>query len=234
MCKYLHGYGEWKVNECTENLFLKDVAQHEMIVVRDDGMHRHIRFKRPDTYCMHFDLITWPGYLCYTGDMGTYVFRRLEDMFNFFRTDREHMHLREGRTLAINPSYWGEKLESIDRVDGFKEFSEERFNRAVVGDLVTWIRDHREGTTKEDRRALWDEVVSQVLGADGDHGGYRKQCAAHDFSYAVNRDVGKFYFRDFWEHSVEDYSFRFIWCCYALAWGVAKYDAAKTSVAQAA
>ena len=89
---------------CPEAIFLRDVAEHEMIVVRDDGVHRHIRFKKPGTSCMHFDLITWPGYLCYTGDMGTYVFSRLTDMFEFFRTDREYMRLREGQTLRVPSS----------------------------------------------------------------------------------------------------------------------------------
>lgn len=71
-----------------EQRFLNDVANHEMIIIRDDGVNRHVRFKRPNSSCMYFDLITWPGHLCYTGDMGSYVFRRLEDMFEFFRTDR--------------------------------------------------------------------------------------------------------------------------------------------------
>ncbi|MDD2664417.1 MAG: hypothetical protein PHD19_11755 [Dechloromonas sp.] len=216
---------------CPEARFLKDVAEHEMIVIRDDGVHRHIRFQKPGTYCMHFDLITWPGYLCYTGDMGTYVFSRLDDMFEFFRTDREHQRLRDGRTLAINPGYWGEKLQAVERCgdDGrYREFSEDKFARAVIGDLVEWVRSHAYETTKEERRELWDAVVSDVIGADGDSGGYRKQCAAHDFNHRVNRRV-EFYFQDFWENNVMDYTHGFIWCCYALAWGVAKYDEAKGS-----
>lgn len=219
---------------CPEYRFLKDVEQHEMIVVRDDGVHRHIRFKQPDTFCMHFDLITWPGYLCYTGDMGTYVFRRLEDMFEFFRTDREHMHLRVGQTLAVNLPYWGEKLEAVDRVDGYKVFSDEIFKEAVLGYLVPWIREHRELTTKGERRELWDAVMIGVLGTDDDAGGYRKQCDVHDFTHYVNEHVGEFYFRDFWERSVTDYSFRYVWCCYAIAWGIQQYDAAKVGVLHAA
>ena len=89
---------------CTEQIFLRDISMHQMSVLRDDGVNRHIRFKTPGTNSMYFDIITWPGFLCYTGDMGTYVFRRLEDMFQFFRTDREHMTLRDGATLAINLS----------------------------------------------------------------------------------------------------------------------------------
>ena len=41
--------------------FLKDVAKHRMVTMLDEGVRRHIRFVDPDTTCMHFDLITWPG-----------------------------------------------------------------------------------------------------------------------------------------------------------------------------
>lgn len=214
----------------TEQRFLQDVAEHRMIVVRDDGVNRHIRFQKPGTYCMHFDLITWPGYLCYTGDMGTYVFRRLEDMFEFFRTDRKYMQLRNGETLAINLSYWAEKLEGVDRHGGVKEFSEAKFNRAIFEYLANWVREHYDRTTKAERRELWDAVMNEVLGADGDSGGYRKQVAAHDFSHYVNDRVHQFYFQDFWENSLEEYTYRFIWCCYALAWGVQKYDESRHPV----
>lgn len=70
-------------------------------MLHEDGIYRHIRFRQPGTMCMHFDLITWPGYLCYTGDMGTYVFTRLADMFEFFRTDLTYAP-RTGRLLAVN------------------------------------------------------------------------------------------------------------------------------------
>ncbi len=221
------------MSECTEESFMKDVANHEMRIIRDDGLYRHIRFKRVGTWCTHFDLITWPGYLCYTGDMGTYVFQRLDDMFEFFRMNRNHMRPKDGKTLAINLGYWAEKVEAKDRHGDLKEFSEEMFNRAVVGDLVAWLRSRRDQTTKEDRRELWCAVMNEVIGADGDSGGYRKQAAAHDFSHHVNDRVGDFYFQDFWDNNVEDYTHRFVWCCYALAWGIQKYDDAKAPAVDA-
>lgn len=214
---------------CTQDRFLKDVATHEMHILHEDGIYRHIRFKRPGTGCMHFDLITYPGHLVYSGDMGCYVFSRLNDMFEFFRTDR-----RSDDGLYINRSYWAEKLQAVDggrsHVEGCKEFSEERFNRAVTGDLIQWIRDHRDDTTKEERRELWDAVMWDVIGADSDGGGYRKQCAAHDFWHEIKPGL-KFEFYDFGEHTVTDYTFSFIWCCYALAFGVKKYDEAKGAAA---
>ena len=209
----------------TEARFLEDVKDHKMTVIKDDGVHRHIRFKDPDTSCMHFDLITWPGYLCYTGDMGTYVFTRLRDMFEFFRTDREYAQ-RRGKKLAINPGYWGEKLEAVDKHDGFRKFSEDEFDRQIRRLFVEWLRYHRDDTSKDERRELLEAIESEVLGADGDSGGYRKQCAANDFGHQVNQRV-YFCFQDFWEINVEEYSQRFMWCCYALAWGIQQYDDAK-------
>lgn len=215
--------------QTTAESFMKDVANHKLTVVRDEGLYRHLRFSKPDTMCMHFDLITWPGYLCYTGDMGTYVFTRLKDMFVFFRDG----HDKDGNIFRyIDKRYWAEKVEAGDKCNGIRKFSEEKFNRAVMGDLIEWLRSHRQDTTKEDRRELWDAVVRDVIGADGDSGGYRKQVAAHDFSHEVNIDVGTFWFKDFWEHNVDEFTTRFVWCCYALRWGVDQYDQAKKAQEQ--
>jgi hypothetical protein len=208
--------------EVNEQNFLKDVAEHRMIVIRDDGVNRHIRFAKPGTSCMHFDLITWPGYLCYTGDMGTYVFTRIEDMFEFFR--------RGDKRFGIDRRYWAEKCVSIDR-DGIEEFDEERFNSQIIGMLIEWLRENRHKTSKEERRDLWEAVMSEVLDADSDSGGYRKKCAAHDFSHEINEEIGAFYFRDLFERSFTNYTVRFTWCCFALAWGIEQYD--KTKVVEA-
>ena len=211
----------------TEQSFLKDVAEHEMHVMHEDGLYRHIRFKKPGTSCMYFDLITYPGYLVYSGDMGCYVFSRLSDMFEFFRADRQY---QKGNGLRINRSYWSEKLQAVDgnrsHIEGVKEFDEDKFTRNVMEYLVRWIRENAYRTTKGERRELWDAVISDVVEADGDSGGYRKQTAAHDFDHRLNKDI-TFYFRDFFEYDCTRYTYRFLWCCYALAWGVAKYDEAK-------
>lgn len=211
--------------QLTPETFLQDVAQHQIHVIRDDGVYRHVRFERPGTSDMHFDLITWPGSLCYTGDMGTFVFTRLRDMFEFFRRpDNEKWH-------RIDRRYWAEKCEASDR-DGIKEFSEDKFKRAVMERLIQWIRDYRDDTTKEERREVWDAVVCDVVQVDGDTGGHRQQAAAHDFRHKL--DSGRvFELRDFWEVSVEDYTHRFSWCCLAMAWGIQQYDAQKAKTEQA-
>ena len=213
----------------TEQQFLKDVANHQMIVIRDDGVSRHIRFKKPGTSCMHFDLITWPGCLCYTGDMGTYVFQRLEDMFEFFRTDRAHR--RDPDKLCINLGYWTEKLIAIDgsRSGGkVKVFSEEKFMKVINEYRVQWMRDAKESGSldKEGRRELWEAVDDEVLRQLEDDG-VRAQYAAYDFHHATGRNSPCRYgwsFRDLFEHDFTEYTRSIVWCCYALAWGISLYD----------
>lgn len=218
---------------CTEQRFLRDVESHEMIVLRDDGVNRHIRFKRPGTGCYHFDLITWPGYLCYTGDMGTFVFCRTTDMFEFFRTDRKYSGRGE---LAINLDYWGEKLVAVDAngansVGKAKSFDEDKFTRVINEYRVGWMRRAKEDGTldKAERRKLWEQVQEEVLDRVGD-GEHYAQTAAHEFNfrkdpYDYSRRQPEWYFEDLFEHDFTDYTHSFVWCCYALAWGISKYDA---------
>jgi hypothetical protein len=206
----------------TEDKFMKEVDQHVMEVIRDDGLYRHIRFRRPGTMCMHFDLITWPGYLCYCGDMGTYVFSRLADMFEFFRTDREKSR-HDG--LTINLSYWSEKLQATDggrREGGVKEYSPEKFERHVKEWLANWLRNER--LTRDERRELRERVEDDVLASAHD-GDVRAYDAAMGFSETFGGR--RFEFTDFWEIDCTEYTHRFMWCCYALAWGIQKYDESK-------
>lgn len=81
-------------------MFVLDAHAHTMTVLRDDGPYRHLRFATPGTRMYAYDLITWPGSLCFQGDYGTWVFSRQEDMFAFFAQD----------TGDINPGYWAEKV----------------------------------------------------------------------------------------------------------------------------
>ncbi len=225
-------------DQCTEESFLKDVADHAMTIIRDDGVNRHIRFAKPGTGCMHFDLITWPGALCYTGDMGTYVFQRTTDMFEFFRTDRKHR--KDPEKLAINLCYWTGKLIAVNGNRGggtVKEFEKSKFKR-VIGEWVDgWVKDAKEsGTLDADGiRELWEQVKDEIYGPlnDGDHEGAMR--AAHDFSYPPGRywpEKPTWQFTDLFEHDFTEYTHTIVWCCYALAWGVKKYDEAKEATGQ--
>jgi hypothetical protein len=211
--------------QCTEDQFLQDAVSHVMTVIRDDGVHRHLRFRKapPGGSEYWFDLITWPGSLCIDGDMGTYVFRRSPDIFEFFRTDRAYAE-HQGCKLGINLGYWAEKLQAMPD-KGVKEFDEDRFNSVIRERLVDWMRDKRDQTTKEERRDLWDAVHGEVIYVDGAD---RKEIAAYDFVHTVRMGL-QFGFQDLWESRLERYTFHFVWVCFAIAWGVKTYDDTKAS-----
>lgn len=195
------------VGSPNEGSFLKDVSQHRMTIVREDGVNRHIIFSKPGTFNQRFELITWPWHLCYTGDMGTFVFSRLEDMFQFFRDDRP------GDELRINLGYWAEKIQASDKHGGHEEWSQESF-RSVI---EHYLENDGEPLPDGVREAVEEEIYSRL--DDGEHDAYR---AASEFNH------NGFRFDDLWDHDFKEYTYRFVWCCYALAWGIRQYDAAKT------
>lgn len=196
------------MRELTEEKFLKDVAEHQMTVILDDGVHRHLRFAKPGTYCMSFDIVTYPGYLVYSGDMGCYVFSRLKDMFEFFRTRPRD---EDAERLHINLGYWAEKLQATDKPDGHKEFSEDLFRERITEQL-----DSMEADTE------LREAVEEYILCYADDGEYRAREALDQFEHDGLR-----IFADCWEWNFTEYTFRFVWCCYALAWAIKRYDASK-------
>lgn len=202
--------------------FLNDVRDHVMEVHRDDGLYRHIRFRKPGTMCMHFDLLTWPGYLCYTGDMGTYVFRRLEDMLQFFRPYRGSKHEPMD---SIDFGYWAEKLEGSDKGDGHREFDSDRFEREITEQRRRLLVRYTKRWSTDDRQDLWD-ALQEVKDAanDGEHRAFQ---AVWDFSFQHRGERVELSTDDF--PNCKRMTHRFEWCCYALRWAVLRYDEAKAA-----
>lgn len=226
----------------TQEQFDKDIAEHQLTILKEDGVYRHIRCQVPGTMIEHFDIITWPGYLCYTGDMGTFVFKRMHDMLEFFRRPE---HCR----YSIDFRYWAEKVEAGDRHgghnNGITEFSKARFDKTVMEHVDMFEEDNKPGddepaelieTFKRAISDLRDEVRSVVIGADEND--VRCYDAANEFSFGhldspawmdYFGDKEVFEFRDCWEWDNRDYTHRFKWCCHALSWMVQTYDRMKAA-----
>lgn len=127
----------------------KAFAEHTLEILRDVGLYRHLRCQKPGTWTYGFDVVTWPGYLCVCGDIGTWVFSRVSDMLPWFEASSE-----------INPDYWSQKLaDGHDRARRTRwEYSEEQhgaegrddwdaqFIFACYG-IVLAIRLYREATS---------------------------------------------------------------------------------------
>lgn len=180
--------------------FLDGISEHEMTVRLDDGLYRHVMFKKPDSGMYRFDLVTWPGYLTISGDMGCYTFSRIPDMFDFFTGH------------GINPQYWAEKLQNAADV---REFSRRVFKERVQ----QAYNDHvDEDPGAEYLLELWAQICDQVLYAENEHD-------AHDCLAEFENE--HFDFVDSWEWNLTEYTYRFLWICHAIRWGVEQYKAAQ-------
>ncbi|CDY79424.1 Phage protein [Caballeronia glathei] len=214
---------------CDQKRFERDVANHKMTVVRDDGVDRHIKFRAADGDSSYwFEILTWPGALCIRGDCGTYVFSRLTDMFQFFRTDRGN----DPKKLYVNEGYWAEKLQAVS-CDGYGKGAAERFSasqfKARVKDRVDSCLEGYE-TTAEQRADLWQEINDEIFDyVEDGHGGeaFRHM---HDFE---SKDFPRL-FEDCWEWNCNEYTFHFLWNLYAIAWAIRQYDAARVPTEQPA
>lgn len=199
------------MSECTEAMFLKDVAEHQMTVELDQGVHRSIRFGRPDSGMMHFRLTTWPGHLAFSGDMGTFVFSRLADMFEFFRSKPY-----KDEKVPIKVGYWMEKCDAQDtHGDGMLEFDPERLRERCK---ECWEEHFEDRIESDEAKECWSEIESSVLGANP----YLTR--VHDALAEFDHEGFQFY--DAWEWNLTRPTFRMMWCLYAISWGIQQYDAA--------
>jgi len=211
---------------CTQESFERDVAKHKMTVVRDDGVDRHVKFRAADgDICYWFEILTWPGALLIRGDCGTYVFSRLTDMFSFFRTDRGN----DPKKLYINTGYWAEKLLAVCS-DGYGRGAVERFSESAFKQHVKErVDDYLEGrnTTAEQRAELWREINDEIFAYVEDG---REETTFNKLMDFESADFPGL-FQDAWEWNCKEYTSRFIWNLYAIAWAIRQYDAARAVAA---
>lgn len=214
--------------------FRKDTAEHQLQVIKNDGLHRHLRFRKPGTSCYGFDIVTWPGFLAITGDMGAAMFTRLHDMLEFFRSDQRTGDAPDA--LRINSGYWAEKCVANDGEK--KEFSSELFEALVKRHFDEFVAEHGEPDQEDEadgffgHRApewaagLWDELKSEVLYLESDDVGSAIE-AMERFKPDGDTPYASFRFTDAWEYasSLQDYTFHFLWRLYAIAHAVKAYDA---------
>jgi hypothetical protein len=210
--------------------FEAETTEHVMTVLHDDGVYRHIKFARPDTNIWRFDLVTWPGHLAISGDLQSYTFHRLYDMFEFFGGGRN-----------INPDYWSEKV--VAGRERTMEYSPERARQLVIEHFME-ARHQRD----EPNLPLWQAIREEVL-SRLDEDEQEAHRAIGDFAYylpdtprirsedfkpeviirrALNRRVN-FEVSDSWEWDLRDFDHHFLLICHAIQWGIAKYRAEVTA-----
>jgi hypothetical protein len=183
--------------------FEEATAEHELTVLKDDGLYRHLRFQKPGTSVYYYDLITWPGYLAITGDAGDYVFSRLSDMFEFFEGDGDR----------INPHYWSEKL----RGGGYD--SARRYDaNSVRTHVLQWFEDMASDMDADEAQRLREALDLGILdrreSLENEHDAHR---LLREFEFNHYR------IHDSWEWDLREYDERFLWCCWAISRGINRY-----------
>ncbi|GAB2718507.1 hypothetical protein [Streptomyces bullii] len=198
--------------------FARDTAGHQMTVLHDDGLYRHLRFASPDGGGYRFDLITWPHKLTFVGEVGTYVFSvyPTEDMLRLFRDS----------SVGDRPNfgYWHEKLVAWG--EPAIQFSNDLFDRKVAEELAK-AEEFYPGVT-----TAWREQTEGFLAAYSMETEEEAREALAAFEYLPEGQWGEAWrFRYTSEWKFDDYDWRYLWCCHAVVWGIAQYDAARKQVA---
>jgi hypothetical protein len=195
--------------------FARETAKHEMTVLHNDGLYRHLRFQHPGSSTYWFEVVAWPGKLSITGDVDGYVFSCTQDMFEFFR--------QSSWQGGINHTYWDEKV--VASRDSVMTFSQDLFNKQVADDLKEAEQDWP-GVTE-----AWNEKVNGFLADYNTEYEHDARAALNDFEYLPEGDSGEpFRFQDVWEWQLKDYDWSFLWCCHAIVWAIGQYDARPSSL----
>ncbi|NHB94825.1 hypothetical protein [Photorhabdus cinerea] len=188
--------------------FKKDTRYHSIKIFHNDDLYRHLELSKNNSSAYCFDIVTWPGYLCISSDMGCFTFSRVTDMFRFFRDSSGE--------LSINPDYWAEKLKMGVEYNKeiYKEWSSDKFKDAVNEAFNNFI---------DDNDAISDDVLEEIKESIEEIISY-----SHDEYDAVSaiRDYDDKYdiFVDFWENDCMEYKFHYVWCLYAIVCGISKFD----------
>lgn len=205
---------------CTFERFQKDTAAHQLTVLLDDGLHRNFRVAKPQSSAFHYNITTWPGYLCISGDMGCFVFQRSDDMFKFFR----------GQGSNINPVYWQEKVQAGAGPSGAEAITSEPDFAAYDKRMMEYLDDFIDGLDPDVEEDA--EKIDQATEAVEDFKTSREN-SEWDIVARVNNwdasDAGGMDLEDFWEghRGLQKFRFHYIWCCYAIVHAIALYDAVK-------
>lgn len=176
--------------------FASDVAGHQMTVLHEAGLYRHIRYATPGTGMYSFDLVTFPGHLVVTGDMGTFTFARLPDMFEFFRA-----------SAHVNVAYWAQKATSFDR---HGPGSGREYTAAAARAWLTG-RFNSTGRGPEPARTLLDRLLQA---ADSEYELREALADADDADWLEGHP----------EEDFTEPAWHLVWVLYAIRYGISLYD----------
>lgn len=229
--------------------FAETTAEHKLTVLHDEGLYRHLLFKKPGSSFYWFEVVTWPGTLTITGDMGTFTFRRDDDMIAFFRSNPDR---KLGNQYRINSHYWAEKVQEGIRSggrDSVREFSKDR----LAASLLYTAESRTEDWVQAARDALYTAIKTDLIASFAED----SPTAEHDACEAIldfkfNIEDAKptraerlegfdprgedysfaFDYEDTYDNDRHRYSPFFLWNLHAIVNCIEAYDAQRAAQAE--
>ena len=187
--------------------FEQDTVNHELEVLIEDGVNRILRFKdKSGSSINHFYVMQTQGKICYTGDMGDYVFtNHNKDMLAWFHNNMSLSYIAEKcRTGSIYEYCKDLALESIKHE--VSSFCESYIDEYVGDDdvdmdaaLDKWTED------------LANEVLSEI--------DFENEFTVHTSAYSVSTQVTnylKFEIDTSDGINCNEYTYRYLWCVLAM------------------
>lgn len=201
-----------KAEKAAAKRFAAETAKHQMTVVHDDGLYRHLRFANPSSSLYWFEIATTPGQLVFSGDGDSFVFRLADDMFQMFR--------ESAASGTINASYWAEKV----RTGNAHSYSRARFEQYV---------EEQVAAAEPYYRALRDDVQEEIFNDTIYDVDYESGALMAVLGYTYHLSTGPdakgnrapFRFKYVHEWDLRDFDWWFLFACHAIVRGIAQYDA---------
>lgn len=190
------------------NRFAQETAGHQLTILHDDGLYRHLRMMNPEYGGLYaYSLITWPNGLAFRGDGPNFIFTMhpTGDVFEMFR---------RSNSGGINPGYWQEKVQAGPvkawSARKFREWLTAQADEAEVAYPGIVGAVHAE-VFEGDWYSVDLEENARATLAEFEHKG-------HQFRYPAK-----------WVQDFDDWSWEYLWACHAIVAGIAQYDQAKAT-----
>jgi hypothetical protein len=178
--------------------FPKAVANHTVRIIREDGLYRHYRCSDNNSFHYQFDIVTWPVWLAFTGDMGEYIFARTDDMLEFCgagSASRDMNYLAEKCQASRSSAKFGGG-------DSIREFVAEHAAEIVRDRLM----DDGDDEPKSVERLGKINYLVDVVGNAGYEAEACTACAESDLMDSADLPV------------LTTWTYHFLWAAKAMAW----------------
>ena len=143
--------------------FLEQTKNHQLTVIQDQGLYRHLRMHDPEQGSIwSWNIVTWPGFLATAGDIADgFMFSRVEDMIAFFNVS--HRDYYSDGAPSIDFGYWAQKLRGGRSIE-VRKYSAKAF--------LDTVRDHLEedDALGLEAQAEYDKIVAVAKRVIARHG----------------------------------------------------------------